>query len=173
MIPADNLSIYTLQHKQNKICENNLRLIQEAMRLDDLAGSKFKRISTDFPNLEILSKSVTPGEIQATYLHTSVGNKSLGKTVTALALSGSLKMPTVVLIDIKRALAGDGEKIGLTATEVFLRSRRRRSSKIEEALGLDGQERRPPPAIPDRYCTHRRRKTAEALLKIFAKRITE
>ena len=46
---------------------------------DEPAISKFKRVSTDLPNLEILTKSATHGEIQATYMHASVGNKSFGK----------------------------------------------------------------------------------------------
>ena len=36
------------------------------MRSGELAGSKFKRVSMDFPNLAILTKSATPGDIQAT-----------------------------------------------------------------------------------------------------------
>ena len=62
--------------------------IQDTMRSDNPAGSKFKRVSTDFPNLAVLTKSATPGEIQATYLHTCVGNKSLGETVATFNLEG-------------------------------------------------------------------------------------
>ena len=39
------LSIYILQHEQNETFEQNLCLIQEAMRSDKPAGSKFKRVS--------------------------------------------------------------------------------------------------------------------------------
>ena len=56
------------------------------MRSDDPYGSKLKRVCTDFPNLPVLVKSATPGDIQVKYAHASVGNKSLGKMVTAFAL---------------------------------------------------------------------------------------
>ena len=77
------------------------------MRSDGPAGSKFKRVCTDLPNLEVLPKSATPGDIQITYARVCVGNKSLGKTVTAFAQAVSLEVPTVVLIDTERAFAGD------------------------------------------------------------------
>ena len=68
-------------------------MIQEAMRSNDPSGSKFKRVTTDFPDMEILTNSATTGEIQATYMHMSIWNKSLGKTATDFALAGSLKDP--------------------------------------------------------------------------------
>ena len=108
MLSANVLSIYIIQHEQNKIFEQNIRSIQEAMRSEKPTGSKFKRVSTDFLNLVMLTKSATPGEIQATYAHASVGNKSLGDTVTAFSLARSLEAPTVASIDIKRAFASDG-----------------------------------------------------------------
>ena len=86
------------------------------MRSDDPDGSKFKRVSTDFPNLAVLTKSATPGEIQEMYAHVSVGNKYLGETVTAFALAGYLKAPTVISIDTERAFAGDGKNIRLLTT---------------------------------------------------------
>ena len=70
-----------------------------------LAGSKFKRISTDFPNLAILTKSATSGDIQSTFAHASIGNNFLGETVTPFALTGSLEAPTVVLINIEPSFA--------------------------------------------------------------------
>ena len=86
------------------------------MRLDKPAGSKFKRVCTDFPNMEVLTKSTTPGYIQATYVHASVGNKSLGETVTAFSLAGYLEAPTVVSIDAKHAFAVNGNNIRLPTT---------------------------------------------------------
>ena len=73
------------------------------MRSYKPVGSKFKQVSTDFPNLAVLTKSATSEEIQEMYLHASVGNNSPGKMVTAFALSGSLEATTVVLINIDRA----------------------------------------------------------------------
>ena len=114
---------YTSSVTNKKIfVKKTLRSIQDAMRSDNPAGSKFKRVSTDFPNLAVLTKSATPGEIQATDSHRCVGNKSLGETVATFNLEGYLKVPTMVSINIDRAFAGDGEKIRLPTTEVLLRA---------------------------------------------------
>ena len=90
------------------------------MRSDDLSGPKSKRVCKDIPNLVLITKSTTPGYIQVTYEHASVGNKAFVKTVTAFSLARSLQVPTVVLIGIKRAFAVDGEKILLLTMEVLL-----------------------------------------------------
>ena len=89
---------------------------------DEPSGLKFICVRTDFLNLAILTKSATPGEIQATYVHAYVGNKSLSETSTAFALEGYLKAPTVVLIYIEHAFDSDGENICLTTTEVLHRA---------------------------------------------------
>ena len=73
----------------------------------------------NFPHLEVLTKSATPGDIQVMYMHASVWNKSLGETVTIFALAGYLEALTHILIDIKRAFSGDGETINLSTTEVL------------------------------------------------------
>ena len=72
--------------------------------------------------MELLTKSATTGDIQVTYMHASIGKKSLGETITALSLMVSLKAPTVVLIDIKHTFAGDVKNICLLTTEVLLRA---------------------------------------------------
>ena len=41
MISTNSLSIYILQHKQYNIFVQNLSSIQDAMRSDELDGSKF------------------------------------------------------------------------------------------------------------------------------------
>ena len=51
---------------------------------------KYKRVCEDLPNLAILTKSATPGEIQLTFGHAAVGNKSLGESVVAFAISDHL-----------------------------------------------------------------------------------
>ena len=99
------------------------------MRSDEPFGSKFKRACTDFPNLEVLTKSSMPKDFQVTYLHASVGDNSLGEKVGAFALVRSLKAPSVVLIDIERDFAGDGEKIRLPTTEALLRAASGRIAK--------------------------------------------
>ena len=60
------------------------------------SGSKFKQVCADLPNTEVLIKSSA---------HASVGNKSLGETVTAFALSGYPKTEVIL-----RAAAGKLEK---------------------------------------------------------------
>ena len=59
-----------------------------------------------FPNLTLITKRETLGEFQVTYGHTSVRNKYLGETVTAFALTGSLKAPAVVTIDAETVFYG-------------------------------------------------------------------
>ena len=64
-----------------------------------MAVYKFKRVCAYFPNLALLTKIVIPREVQVTYPHVSVGNKSLGETVTTFALAVLLEAPTVVTIN--------------------------------------------------------------------------
>ena len=54
------------------------------------------------------------------YTHLFVGNKSLGETMTDLALAGLIEAPTVVTINTQYALAGSGDKILLITTKVLL-----------------------------------------------------
>ena len=89
---------------------------------DNLDGTTFKYVCVNFPNLTILTKIVTPGNIHVTFFHTSVGNKYLVETVTASTLAGYLEYLAVVSINAKRAFANTGEKIHLPAMEVLLRS---------------------------------------------------
>ena len=73
-----------------------------------------------FPNLGILTKSSTHGEIQLTFGHTAVGNKSLGESVVAFALAGDLGSPSVISFILEIAFATDGENIQLPIVEVLL-----------------------------------------------------
>ena len=63
MISTNALSVFLLHHHLNTIRKKNLRLIQDVMRASKAAAEKFKRVCEDFPNLAILAKSSTPGEI--------------------------------------------------------------------------------------------------------------
>ena len=90
------------------------------MRSDNPDESKFKRICTDFPNIAILTKSATPGELQVTYAHTYVGNKSLGETVTNLVLVGSLEALTILSINAQHAFLGAGKYICIPTTKSLL-----------------------------------------------------
>ena len=78
MLSTNALSIFILHLHQSRICNNNLRLIQDIMQASDLAAEKYKKFCGDFPNLAILTKSTTFGEVQPTFVHATAGNKSLG-----------------------------------------------------------------------------------------------
>ena len=122
MISSNDLSIFTLHHNLNGIFDNSLCLIQDIMCTSDPASEKFKRVCKDVPNLEILTKSVTTGEVQLTFTRTSVGNKSLGEPVTAFALTESLEALAVISIDADIAFANSGDKTRLPVTELLLRA---------------------------------------------------
>ena len=83
-------------------------------------GTKFKHVCTDFPNLSLLTKSATPGDIQVNFGHAFVGNKSLGGTVYSFALTGSMESPMVVSIDVKSAFARASEENCLPVMEVLI-----------------------------------------------------
>ena len=78
MIYSHALSAFLLDHPLNGLGNANLRSVQEAIRASVPATDKFKNICNDFPNLAILTKSSTRGEVQLTFGHSTVGNKSLG-----------------------------------------------------------------------------------------------
>ena len=75
MVSTNAPSLLLLEHDQNGVCNRNIRLIKELIRLDDPAGSNFKGVSAYTPNLTLLTKSATPGEIQVTFSHASVGKQ--------------------------------------------------------------------------------------------------
>ena len=72
MISTNSLSVFLLHHHLNGLGNKNLRSIQDVMRASEPAAEKFKRVCEGFPNLAILTKSSTPGEIQSTF-----GNKNI------------------------------------------------------------------------------------------------
>ena len=53
-------------------------------------NKNFKLVCKYLPNLAIITKSATPGEVQLTCAHASMGNKYLGEYVTEFALARSL-----------------------------------------------------------------------------------
>ena len=122
MISTNALSVFLLYYYLNGPGNKNLRSIQDVMRASKLAAEKFKRVCEDFPNLTILTKSATPGDIQLTFGHVAVGNKSLGKSVVAFALVGDLSSPSVISLKIKIAFAADSDNIRLPIAEVLLRA---------------------------------------------------
>ena len=78
MICTNSLSVFIFHHHQNRICNKNIRSIQEIMHTSEPASDKYKKVCDDFTNLAILTNSPTPGEVQLTFVHASVGNKSIG-----------------------------------------------------------------------------------------------
>ena len=120
MVSTNYLLLFLLEHDLNKVCNRNIHSIQEPMYSDKPARSKFKWVCTDFPNLAILTNSVTPGEVQVAYAHVSVGDKSLRETVVSFVLEGSLEATTVVLINAEHAFSDAGKNIHLPTTEFIL-----------------------------------------------------
>ena len=78
MISTNELSVFILNYHQNRICNKNLRSIQDIIHARDMAFKKYKGFCNDFPHLSILAKSATPDKVQLTFTHASVGNKYLG-----------------------------------------------------------------------------------------------
>ena len=78
MISTNILSLFLIGHDQNGICNYNIRPIQDLVCLDDLSITKLKVVCAYFPNITLLAKRATLGEIQVTFVHVSVENNSLG-----------------------------------------------------------------------------------------------
>ena len=143
------------------------------MRTSEPTIEKYKKVCDYLPNLVILTKSTTPGEVQLTFAHESVGEKYLGESVAAFALVGSLESPSVVSIDINIAFAMDGDKIRLLIAEVLhraaagnlVRSNKQQDWTPRNAVLL--------PLFLTEAAILDRETTAEELLKISSQSITE
>ena len=120
MLSNNTLSVFVLHHIQNGICNKNILLVQDIMCVSKPASKKYKKVCNDFPNLVILTKSATTGEVQLTFAHASVGKKSLRESVVTFSLSRSLHSTSIVSIDMVTAFAPDGDNIRLLITEVLL-----------------------------------------------------
>ena len=143
------------------------------MRESEPTNKKLKRVWEYFPNIIILTKSITLGKVQLTFVHASVGNRSIGRSVTVCDLAGSLNSPYDVPINSNIAFSITGYKICLPIAEVLLhisvidlaRSKKQRDWAplnvallppfLTEAELLDGDN------------------SAEDILKIYARTITE
>ena len=99
MMSTNALSIFILRLDQKRVLNRILCSVQELMRMSKLVNKKFKHAWKYFPNTNILTKIPIPGGVQLTSAHASVGNKSLGESVTEFSLVGSLDFPTLVLIN--------------------------------------------------------------------------
>ena len=109
MISSHALSAFLLDHPLNGLGNANLRSVQEVIRASVPATEKFKDICNDFPNLAILKQSSTPGEVQLTFGHSTVENKSLGESLQDFALADDLGSPSVISINLDIAFATEGE----------------------------------------------------------------
>ena len=90
------------------------------MRLYNMAVYKFKRVCAYFLNLALLTKSMNTREVQVTCSNVSVGNKSLGETVTTFALAVLLEALTVVTINTEHEFAGATNQIPISTTKLLL-----------------------------------------------------
>ena len=173
MISTNALSVFLLHHHLNRLRNENLRLFQEVMRASKTAAEKFKNICEDFPNLTILTTSSTPGEIQLTFGHAAIWNKSLVESVVAFTIAGDLSSPSVISFIIKIAFAADDEKVRLPIAEVLLcaaagdlaRSKKKLDWTYRNAVLL-------PPFLTETAILHSESDAGE-LLGIFSRSITE
>ena len=122
MLSTNTLSVFIIHHHQNGICNKNLRLIQDIMPVSNPSAKEYKKVCNDFPNIAILTKSATPGEVQSTLYHVTVGNKYLGESVVVSNLAEDLDSPSVVSIKMEIAFSAEGENIRLPITEFLLRT---------------------------------------------------
>ena len=120
MISYNTLSTFILHHDINRLCDKNICSIQDLMRTGNPDSDKFKRVCEDFPNLAILIKRASPGELQLMFAHTYIGYNSLGVCVSAFALEGSLEAPKFVSIEANISFSNAIEKIHSPITEVLL-----------------------------------------------------
>ena len=120
MISSNTLSTFIFHHDLNVLFDMNIRLILDIIRTIKPASDKFKCVCEDFPNLAILIKRASPGELQLMFAHTYIGYNSLGVCVSAFALEGSLEAPKFVSIEANISFSNAIEKIHSPITEVLL-----------------------------------------------------
>ena len=77
MILSNALSLFLLNHDQNRFFKCDIRSILDLMRPDEPAVTKLRHMCTDFQNIVLLTNSATLGDIQVTFGHMSDGNNSL------------------------------------------------------------------------------------------------
>ena len=80
----------------------------------------FKHVHGYFSNISILTNSTTPGEVQVNLCRATIGNKSLGRTITVFSLMLSNEFLAVVSVNTKNSFDISGIKIRLPITEGLL-----------------------------------------------------
>ena len=129
---TNNLPLFIHKQNQNGVCVRNICLIQESMHSAKPSVSKFKRVCADSPNLTLITKSATPGEVQVIYMHASIGTSPLKKPWPLYSWWDHLNASSVVMINDERAFVGAGNKICLPTTKVLLRAAIGDPSKSEK-----------------------------------------
>ena len=173
MISTNTLSVFILHHNLNRLGNNNLRSIQDFMRASEPDAKKYKRVCEDFPNLTILTKSAIPGEIQLTFGHAAVGNKSLGESVVDFPLAGDLSSPSVIFFKIETTFSADGDKICLPVAEVLLCAAAGDLALLKKQRDWTPRNAVLPPSFLTEAAILHRESDAGELLEIFACSITE
>ena len=119
MTSSNALSTFILHYYINGLCDKNLRSIQDFMRTRKPASTKFIHVCKDSPNTAILTKSITSGDVQLTFTHASLVNRSLQESVTAFVLTGSLEALKVVFINFGIAFSISSNKIWIPVIELL------------------------------------------------------
>ena len=119
MISPNALSTFILNHNLNGRCDKNVCSIQERMCTINPARIKFKHVCKYFPNIAILTKNSSPGDVQLTFTHASVGNNYHKEFVAAFSLVGFLEAARVFSIDVNIAFSVAGNKIWVPVTKVI------------------------------------------------------
>ena len=109
IISTNALSLFLLKYDKNGFCNRNIHSIKYLMHSDDPDGNKFKNLCTDFPNLALIIKTATPGEIQVTFDHAPIGKNSLGETTAAFYHVGYLESLMVVSVNAESNFASAGK----------------------------------------------------------------
>ena len=94
--------------------------------------NNYKRVCDNCPNIVILTKGAMQGEVQLTFVHMYVGNKSLGEYVMVFALAGSLDSHSLFSININIVFIVNGDKISLRIADVLLRAAVRNFARSEK-----------------------------------------
>ena len=92
------------------------------MRASKTAAEKYKKVCDDFPYLNILTKSATPGKFQLTFAHATIGDTYHGESIVSFALAVNIDSSSVIYINMDMDFVADGDKIRLPITEVLLRN---------------------------------------------------
>ena len=173
MISTNALSMFILHHHLNDLGNKNIRSNHYVMCASEPAMEKYNRVCEDFPDIAIITKSATLDEIQLTFGHSAVGNKSLGEYVVAFALAGNLSSPPVLSLKTEIAFTAYGYKIRLPIGEFPLRAAARDLAQSKKHREWNPRNAVLLPSFLTESAILHGESDAGKLLKIFARSITE